>query len=136
MGRHFTLQNSSLQSDVGLPSSISPTAAPRHKHTVPNQPIHRCELHQTDLPTGGRRFWSVLGNSELPLIISLIIQWDPYNVDTLWNEKSVLITEVSSFQGRVYIRRVGQLIIGTFDSVHIIEVSTFQGCPQGGVRLF
>ena len=53
-------------------------------------------------------------------------------MDTLWNEKSVLITGVSTFQGRVYIRRLGQLIIGTFESVHIIKVSTCQGFHKEG----
>ena len=37
---------------------------------------------------------------------------------------------VSTFQGGVYTGR-----IGTLESVRIIEVSAFQGCPQGGVPL-
>ena len=41
---------------------------------------------------------------------------------------------VSAFQGEVYIGRIGP-IIGTLESVHIIEVSAFLGCPQGGVPL-
>ena len=37
------------------------------------------------------------------------IQWDSYNVDTLRNGKHVLIIGVSSFQGGVYISRIGQI---------------------------
>ena len=42
---------------------------------------------------------------------------------------------VSAFQGELYTGRVGP-IVGTLESVHIIEVSAFQGCPQGGVPLY
>ena len=43
---------------------------------------------------------------------------------------------VSAFQGEHYTGSFiqGQLL-GTLESVRIIEVSTFQGCPQGGVPL-
>ena len=37
------------------------------------------------------------------------IQWDPYNVNTLENKKHVLIIEVSSFEGEVYISRIGEI---------------------------
>ena len=42
---------------------------------------------------------------------------------------------VSAFQGEVYTGRIGP-IVGTSESVRIIEVSAFQGCPQGGVPLY
>ena len=42
---------------------------------------------------------------------------------------------VSAFQGEVYINRIGP-IVGTFESVRIIEAYAFQGCPQGGVPLY
>ena len=42
---------------------------------------------------------------------------------------------VSAFQGEVYTGRIGP-IIGTLESVCIIKVSAFQGCPQGGVPLY
>ena len=43
---------------------------------------------------------------------------------------------VSAFQGEVYTSRIGPWpIIGTLESVRIIEVSAFQGCLQGGVPL-
>ena len=42
---------------------------------------------------------------------------------------------VSAFQGEVYTSRIGP-IVGTLESVRIIEVSAFQGCPQGGVPLY
>ena len=42
---------------------------------------------------------------------------------------------VSAFQGEVYTGRIGP-IVGTLESVRIIKVSTFQGCPQGGVPLY
>ena len=35
------------------------------------------------------------------------IQWDLYNVDILGNKERVLIIGVSSFQGEVYISRIG-----------------------------
>ena len=35
------------------------------------------------------------------------IQWDPYNVDTLRNEKHAQIIRASSFQGEVYSSRMG-----------------------------
>ena len=41
---------------------------------------------------------------------------------------------VSAFQREVYTGRIGP-IVGTSESVRIIEVSAFQGCPQGGVPL-
>ena len=41
---------------------------------------------------------------------------------------------VSAFQGEVYTGRIGP-IVGTLESVRIIELSAFQGCPQGGVPL-
>ena len=40
---------------------------------------------------------------------------------------------VSAFQGEVYTGRIGP-IIGTLESVRIIEVSAFQGCLQGGFQ--
>ena len=42
---------------------------------------------------------------------------------------------VSTFQGEVYIGTIGP-IVGTLESVQIIEVSAFQGCPQGRVPLY
>ena len=42
---------------------------------------------------------------------------------------------VSAFQGEVYTGRIGP-IVGTLDSVRIIKVSAFQGCPQGGLPLY
>ena len=42
---------------------------------------------------------------------------------------------VSAFQGEVYTGRIGP-IVGTLESVPIIKVSAFQGCPQGGVPLY
>ena len=42
---------------------------------------------------------------------------------------------MSAFQGEVYTGRIGP-IVGTLGSVRIIEVSAFQGCPQGGVPLY
>ena len=41
---------------------------------------------------------------------------------------------VSTFQGEVYTGRIGS-IAGTLESVRIIEMSAFQGCPQDGVPL-
>ena len=38
---------------------------------------------------------------------------------------------VSAFQGEAYTGRIGP-IVGTVESVCIIEVSAFQRCPQGG----
>ena len=42
---------------------------------------------------------------------------------------------VSAFQGEVYTGRIGP-IVGTLESVRVIEMSTFQECPQGGVPLY
>ena len=42
---------------------------------------------------------------------------------------------VSAFQGEVYTGRIGP-IVGTLESVRIIEVSAFQRRPQGGVPLY
>ena len=42
---------------------------------------------------------------------------------------------VAAFQGEFYTGRIGP-IVGTLESVRIIEVSDFQGCPQGGVPLY
>ena len=42
---------------------------------------------------------------------------------------------VSAFQGDAYTGRIGP-IVGTLESVRIIEVSAFQGCPQGGIPLY
>ena len=42
---------------------------------------------------------------------------------------------VSAFQGEVHTDRIGP-IVETLESVHIIEVSAFQGCPQGRVPLY
>ena len=42
---------------------------------------------------------------------------------------------VSAFLGEVYTSRIGP-IVGDLESVHIIEVSAFQGCPQGRVPLY
>ena len=41
---------------------------------------------------------------------------------------------VAAFQGEVYTGRIGP-IVGTLESVRIIEVSAFRGCPQGEVPL-
>ena len=50
-------------------------------------------------------------------------------LSAIWNNR------VSAFQGEVYTGRLGP-IVGTLESVRIIEMSTFQGCPQGGVPLY
>ena len=42
---------------------------------------------------------------------------------------------VSAFQGELHTGSMGP-IVGTLESVLIIEVSAFQGCPQGGVPLY
>ena len=42
---------------------------------------------------------------------------------------------VYAFQGELYTGSIGP-IVGTLESVRIIEVSAFQGCPQGGVPLY
>ena len=42
---------------------------------------------------------------------------------------------VSAFHGEVYTGRIGP-IVGTLESVRIIKVSAFLGCPQGGVPLY
>ena len=42
---------------------------------------------------------------------------------------------VSAFQREVYTGKIGP-IVGTLESVRIIKVSAFQGCPQGGVPLY
>ena len=42
---------------------------------------------------------------------------------------------VSAFEGEVYTGRIGP-IVGTLESVRIIEVSAFQRCPQGRVPLY
>ena len=34
----------------------------------------------------------------LGLDLIAVVQWNPYNVDTLWNKRSVLIIGVSAFQ--------------------------------------
>ena len=41
---------------------------------------------------------------------------------------------VSAIQGEHYSGNIGP-IVGTLESVRIIEVSTFQGCLQGGIPL-
>ena len=41
---------------------------------------------------------------------------------------------VSTFQEEIYTGRIGP-IVGTLESVRIIDVSAFQGCPQGRVPL-
>ena len=46
---------------------------------------------------------------------------------------AVQINRVSTFQGEVYIARIGPIVR---NSVHIIEMSAFQGCLQGGVPLY
>ena len=48
---------------------------------------------------------------------------------------AIQINRVYAFQGDVCITRIG-LIVGTLKSVRVIEVSSFQGCPQGGVSLY
>ena len=48
---------------------------------------------------------------------------------------TILNNGVSAFQGEAYTGRIGP-IVGTLESVRIIKVSTFQGCPQGGVPLY
>ena len=47
---------------------------------------------------------------------------------------AVQIIGVSTFEEDVCIARKGPMI-GTLNSVRIIEVSAFQGCPQGRVPL-
>ena len=42
---------------------------------------------------------------------------------------------VYAFQGELYTGSIGP-IVGTLESVRIIEVSAFQRCPQGGVPLY
>ena len=42
---------------------------------------------------------------------------------------------MSAFQGDVYTGRIVP-IVGTLEIVRIIEVSAFQGCPQGEVPLY
>ena len=49
-------------------------------------------------------------------------------LSAIWNNG------VSAFQREVYTGSIGP-IVGTSESVCIIEVSVFQGCPQGGVPL-
>ena len=58
-------------------------------------------------PSGGSKH-SLIEESQRQEMIPVNdpVQWDPYNVDTLRNEKHVLIIGVSSFQGEVYISRV------------------------------
>ena len=57
------------------------------------------------------------------------LQWDLYKTDTLGMRK------VSSFQGRFTLVEFDELIIRTFESVYIIDVSTLQRCPQDGTPL-
>ena len=52
------------------------------------------------------------------------IQWDPYNMNTFWNKKSVLIVRVSTFHEEAYISRMDGLLIGTVKSAHLLGVST------------
>ena len=47
----------------------------------------------------------------------------------------VLNNGVSAFEGELYTGSIGP-IVGTLESVCIIEVSAFQVCPQGGVPLY
>ena len=47
---------------------------------------------------------------------------------------TIWINGVSAFQREVYTGRRGP-IVGTLESFHIIKVSTFHGCSQGGVPL-
>jgi len=63
----------------------------------------------------------------------MALQWDPSNTDTLGPLKCVLIRGVSSFQGanNTYLYEVG-----TWSSVLIREVSSFQRCPLRGVPLY
>ncbi len=64
------------------------------------------------------------------VLLSLAVQWNLSNTDTLEPIKCVLIREVSSFQGNTYLYEVG-----TWSSVLNREVSSFQGCPLRGVPL-
>ena len=48
---------------------------------------------------------------------------------------AILNNGVSAFQGEVNTVRIWP-IVGTLESVRIIKVSAFQGCPQGGVPLY
>lgn len=49
--------------------------------------------------------------------------------------RSVLLIGVSTFQGDVYIDKIGQ-VIRTFKNVRMIEVTAFQVYPQGRVLLY
>ena len=64
--------------------------------------------------------------------LSLCLQWNLSNVDTIEPLKCVLIREVSSFQGA----NNTHLYVGIWSSVLIREVSPFQGSPLGGVPLY
>ena len=65
-----------------------------------------------------------------------IIWWDTELYRVVHGALSAIRNNgVSAFQGEVYTSRIG-LIVGTLESVRIIEVSAFQGCPQGGVPLY
>ena len=57
------------------------------------------------------------------------IIWTPFGTRNV----SWLYIGVFSFPGEV---TLVELIIGTFKSVHIVEVFTFQGCPQDRVPLY
>ena len=48
-------------------------------------------------------------------------------LSAIWNNG------VSAFQRELYTGSIGP-IVGTLESVHIIKVSTFQGCLQGGLH--
>ena len=56
---------------------------------------------------------------------AIIIQWKASNLDTIGPEESLLIREVSLFQGLK--------VFGEEESVLFREVALFQGCPYKGV---
>ena len=87
----------------------------------------------SDLSNG---HFGMLLSSQIPH--SQQIQSNPCNVSTLWNERTVVIIEVSSFQGGggTLVEKVDFNYRIKFKSDHIIKMSTFLWCPQGGVPLY
>ena len=61
------------------------------------------------------------------------IQWNPSNPNTIGSEESVLIREVSLFQGLKSTQT--WYILGEEECVLFREVSLFQGCPYRGVPM-
>ena len=64
----------------------------------------------------------------LVLMCHMNLQWNLSIVNTLGTAESVLIGEVSTFQGFIY-------LAGIHNHVLIKEVSLFQGCDYRGVPL-